>query len=213
MDMSLSKLQEIVKAREAWYCQWFIVHSLSCVQLFAIPWTAALQASLSFTVSQSLLKFMSTESVIPSNISSFVSKSWTRLSDWTTTQRKSPKPQVFLKLTDADCPQTGLVSIQTYISLGLKGSPDHFKCGWSQNAMVSESNLGLLLSSSYCSILKMSTVQYIVGTLNSHPEKWCCILSVTQTRSQAIITDCPSAFPTHSGPHPVAPSLERMDTH
>ena len=42
----LSKLQEIVKAREAWYCQWFIVHSLSCVQLFATPWTAALQASL-----------------------------------------------------------------------------------------------------------------------------------------------------------------------
>ena len=171
MGMSLSKLQEIVKAIKAWYYLWFIVHSLSRVQIFAIPGTAARQASLSFTVSQSLLKFMSIESVIPSNISSFVSKSWTRLSDWTTTQRKSPKPQVFLNLTDADCPQTGLVSIQTYISLGLKGSPDHFKRGWSQNAMVSDSNPGLLLSSSYCSILKMSTVQYIVGTLNSHPEK------------------------------------------
>ena len=32
-----------------------------------IPWTAARQASLSFTVSQSLLRFMSIESVIPSN--------------------------------------------------------------------------------------------------------------------------------------------------
>ena len=32
-----------------------------------IPWTAAYQASLSFTISGSLLKFMSTESVIPSN--------------------------------------------------------------------------------------------------------------------------------------------------
>ena len=43
------------------------VHSLSHVQLFAVPWTAAHQASLSITNSQSLLKFMSIESVIPSN--------------------------------------------------------------------------------------------------------------------------------------------------
>ena len=35
--------------------------------LFATPWTAACQASLSITNSQSLLKFMSIESVIPSN--------------------------------------------------------------------------------------------------------------------------------------------------
>ena len=38
-----------------------------CVQLFVIPWTAACQASLSFTISQSLLKLMSTESMMPSN--------------------------------------------------------------------------------------------------------------------------------------------------
>ena len=44
-----------------------VVQSLSCVRLFATPWTAARQPSLSFTVSQSLLKFMSIESVIPSN--------------------------------------------------------------------------------------------------------------------------------------------------
>ena len=44
-----------------------IVQSLSCVRLFVIPWTAALQDSLSFTISQSLLKFMSIESVISSN--------------------------------------------------------------------------------------------------------------------------------------------------
>ena len=44
-----------------------IVQSLSCVQLFATPWTAALQGSLSFTISLSLLKLMPTESVIPSN--------------------------------------------------------------------------------------------------------------------------------------------------
>ena len=44
-----------------------VVQLLSYVQLFAIPWTAALQASLFFTVSQSLLKFMSVESVMLSN--------------------------------------------------------------------------------------------------------------------------------------------------
>ena len=43
------------------------VQSLSCVQLFATPWTAACQASLSITSSQSLLKLMSIESVMPSN--------------------------------------------------------------------------------------------------------------------------------------------------
>ena len=47
--------------------QFSSVRSLSCVQLFVIPWTAARQASLSITNSQSLLKLVSTESVIPSN--------------------------------------------------------------------------------------------------------------------------------------------------
>ena len=41
--------------------------SLSHVQLFAIPWTAAHQASLSITTSRSLLKLMSIELVTPSN--------------------------------------------------------------------------------------------------------------------------------------------------
>ena len=43
------------------------VQLLSCVQLFATPWTTARQASLSITNTQSLLKFMSIESVMPSN--------------------------------------------------------------------------------------------------------------------------------------------------
>ena len=46
---------------------WDQVHSLSCVQLFATPWTAACQASLSITNSRSLLKLMSTELLMPSN--------------------------------------------------------------------------------------------------------------------------------------------------
>ena len=40
---------------------------LSCAQLFATLWTAAHQASLSFTISQSLLKLMSIEWMMPSN--------------------------------------------------------------------------------------------------------------------------------------------------
>ena len=43
------------------------LQSLSRVQLFATPWTVAHQASLSITNSQSLLKLMSIESMMPSN--------------------------------------------------------------------------------------------------------------------------------------------------
>ena len=47
--------------------QFSSVQSLSHDQLFATPWTAALQASLSITSSRSLRKLMSIESVMPSN--------------------------------------------------------------------------------------------------------------------------------------------------
>ena len=54
-------------------CVWFthysfaVVQPLSCVQFFATPWIAVHQASLSFTISQSLLKLMSIESVMSSS--------------------------------------------------------------------------------------------------------------------------------------------------
>ena len=41
--------------------------ALSCVQVFATPWAAARQASLSITISRSLLKPMSVELVMPSS--------------------------------------------------------------------------------------------------------------------------------------------------
>ena len=47
--------------------QFSSVQLLSRVWLFVTPWTAALQASLSITISQSLLKLMCIESVMPSN--------------------------------------------------------------------------------------------------------------------------------------------------
>ena len=58
-------------ACETFLCEYAIVvviHLLSHVQLFVTPWTTAHQASLSFTVFQSLLKLMSIESVMPSNL-------------------------------------------------------------------------------------------------------------------------------------------------
>ena len=49
------------------FIQVSFVQSLSCVWLFVTSWTAACQASLSITNSQSLLKLISIESVMPSN--------------------------------------------------------------------------------------------------------------------------------------------------
>ena len=44
-----------------------VVQLLSCVRLFATPWTEVRQAPLSFTISSSLLELMSIESVMQSN--------------------------------------------------------------------------------------------------------------------------------------------------
>ena len=49
-----------------WY-NFSVVQSLRRVWLFATPWTAGHQVSLSFTISWSLVKLMSTESVMPSS--------------------------------------------------------------------------------------------------------------------------------------------------
>ena len=55
----VSGIEKVISIQSVW--------SLNHVQLFPTPWTAARQASLSITNSQSLLKLMSTESVMPSN--------------------------------------------------------------------------------------------------------------------------------------------------
>ena len=49
------------------YAMEYSVQLLSCVQLFATPWTAARQAYLSIIISQSWFKLVSTELVMPSN--------------------------------------------------------------------------------------------------------------------------------------------------
>ena len=60
-------VHRILQARILEWVQFSSVQSLSCVWLFETPWNAAHQASLSITNSQSLLKLMSIESVMPSN--------------------------------------------------------------------------------------------------------------------------------------------------
>ena len=50
-----------------WGLNFVVIHLLNYVQLFATPWTVACQASLSFTISWSLIKLMSIELVMPSN--------------------------------------------------------------------------------------------------------------------------------------------------
>ena len=58
-----------MKRENASHCIFYIaVQSLSRVRLFATSWTAACQASLSLTISKSLLKLMSTELVRPSDL-------------------------------------------------------------------------------------------------------------------------------------------------
>ena len=55
----------LIVSPQLWQPAMSPVQLLSCVWLFATPWTAARQASLSITNSQSLLKLMSIELVIP----------------------------------------------------------------------------------------------------------------------------------------------------
>ena len=65
MDMNLG-LETPVCKRKNFLKNFTSVQSLSRVQLFVTPWTAAHQASLSITNSRSLLKLMSIKSVMPS---------------------------------------------------------------------------------------------------------------------------------------------------
>ena len=73
-----------------------VVQSLSCVQIFATPWTAARQASLSFTNSQSLLKLMSIELVMLSNPSQPLPPSFPFAVDLSQHQGFSPMSWVFV---------------------------------------------------------------------------------------------------------------------
>ena len=65
--VALCFIQRLKKNNSIKYFVVVVIQLLSHIQCFAAPWTAAYQASRSFTISQSLLKFMFVESVILSN--------------------------------------------------------------------------------------------------------------------------------------------------
>ena len=57
----------LINISSSWNIYIFVVQLLSWNRLFAVPWPTACQVSLSFIISQSLLKFVSIESMMPSN--------------------------------------------------------------------------------------------------------------------------------------------------
>ena len=67
MDLGLKSLGNLAHIPLSILHPGVAAQSLSCVQLFVTPWTAERQASVSFNISQSLLKLVSMESVMPSN--------------------------------------------------------------------------------------------------------------------------------------------------
>ena len=105
------------------FSNFVVVQSLSCVWLMT-PWTAACQASLSFTVSQSLLKLMSIQSVMPSDHRSSVVPFSSYLQSLPSS-RSFPMSQLFLsggQSVGASASASVLpVSIQGWFSLRLTG--------------------------------------------------------------------------------------------
>ena len=110
----------------------FIVWSLSHVQLFATQWTAARQASLPFTISWSLLKLMSIESVKPSNhpilcrpllLSPLVFPSIRVFSNESVLRIRWPKYWSFIFSISPSSEHSGLISFRLdwWISLLSKG--------------------------------------------------------------------------------------------
>ena len=103
--------------------QFSSVRSLSCVWLFAAPWTSAHQASLSITSSQSLLKLMSIESVMPSNhLTPFSSclQSFPALGSFPMSQFFTSRGQsIRLSASASVLPR----NIQDWFPLGWTGSP------------------------------------------------------------------------------------------
>ena len=103
---------------------------LSCVQLFVTTWTAAHQASLSFIISQSLLKRMSIDSVMPSNhvilchpllLPPSIFPSFRVFSSESALYIKWPKYWSFSFSISPFNEYSGLISFRTEISLQSKG--------------------------------------------------------------------------------------------
>ena len=94
----------------------FVVQLLNRIWLFVTSWTAARQAPLPFTISQSLLKFMSTELVMPSN-------HFILCCPFSFCPQSFPVPRYF--------PMSGLFSsVANYWSFSFSISPSNEYSGW-----------------------------------------------------------------------------------
>ena len=136
---------------ESLYCT-FVLSHFSCIQLcdLGTVWTVVPQASLSITISWSLLKLMSIQSVMPSNISSSVSSSSCLQSF--PTSGSFPMSQFFLLGGQS----TGASALVSVFPMNIQ---DCFPLGWT--GLISLQSKGLLSllqhHSSKASILHHST--------------------------------------------------------
>ena len=135
-----------------------VVQSLRCAQLFVTPWTAACQASLSITISQSLLKLMSIASVIPPVISSSVSRFSSCPQSFSTVHNRWPKYWSFSFNISPSNEYSGLISfrIDWFDLLDIQGTLKSLLQHHSQKASVFQySALSMvLLSHLYMTTLK-----------------------------------------------------------
>ena len=134
--------KELLWVQRHWYKSAWVYHSsvqsLSCVRLFATPWTAAHQASRAITNSQSLLKLMSTESVMPSTISYSVIPFSSHLQSFPASE-PFPMSQFF---------PSGGQSIRASASASLlpKNIQDWFPLGWTPLISLQSKGLSKVFS-------------------------------------------------------------------
>ena len=142
-----------------------VVQWLSCIHLFANPWTVACQASLSFTISWSLLRLKSIESVVPSNHLIFC---------------------CFLLLLPSIFPSTRVFSNES--ALYIKWSKD-----WSFSFSISLSNENLGLLFFMIDWFDLFVVQGTLKSLLQHRSwkasiLWCSAFCMVQLSHQHMTT-------------------------
>ena len=100
------------------------------------PWTTACQASLSFTISQSLLKLMSTESVMPSNRLIFCHPLLLLPSIFPSTRVFSNESALCISVGASASESVLPMNIQGWFPLGMKISPAFFWISYLWNHRV-----------------------------------------------------------------------------
>ena len=161
-----------------------VVQSLSCAQLFVTPWTAACQASLSITISQSLLKLMSVASVILPVISSSVSRFSSCPQSFSTVHIRWPKYWSFSFNISPSNEYSGLISFRTdwFDLLDIQGTLKSLLQHHSLKASVFQYSV---LSMVLLSHLYMTALKTIALTRQIFVNRQClcfliCCLSLSQ---------------------------------